>query len=104
MLKCNDDVSQNEEALMPKFAETFCSQCGRTFGPGDHGYSHCQDHHPGSEVITSIIEQVENQAAGKDTGCLTMQAERNLVEEIWQLRRDLAAMKRWLNRDPADLV
>jgi hypothetical protein len=28
----------------PKFAETFCSQCGRAFGPGDHGYSHCSDH------------------------------------------------------------
>ena len=28
----------------PKFAETFCSQCGGKFGPGDHGYSHCRDH------------------------------------------------------------
>ena len=28
----------------PKFAETFCSQCGGKFGPGDHGYSHCLDH------------------------------------------------------------
>ena len=29
---------------MPKFENTFCSQCGGTFGPGDHGYSHCMDH------------------------------------------------------------
>ena len=21
-----------------------CSQCGRDFGPGDHGFSHCEDH------------------------------------------------------------
>jgi hypothetical protein len=28
----------------PKFAETFCSSCGRSFGPGDHGYSHCEAH------------------------------------------------------------
>ena len=28
----------------PKFAETWCSQCGAGFGPGDHGYSHCKDH------------------------------------------------------------
>ena len=21
-----------------------CSQCGRDFGPGEHGYSHCADH------------------------------------------------------------
>jgi hypothetical protein len=33
---------------MPKFNETFCSQCGEAFGPGDSGYSHCQDHNPPS--------------------------------------------------------
>jgi hypothetical protein len=27
-----------------KFANVSCSQCGREFGPGDHGYSRCQDH------------------------------------------------------------
>ena len=31
---------------MPKFQETSCSQCGQTFGPGDHGYSHCEHHQP----------------------------------------------------------
>lgn len=30
----------------PKFPETSCSQCGREFGPGDSGFSHC-DQHPG---------------------------------------------------------
>lgn len=28
----------------PRFAEVFCSQCGQGFGPGDHGFSHCDDH------------------------------------------------------------
>lgn len=28
----------------PRFAETFCSQCGHAFGPGNSGYSHCWDH------------------------------------------------------------
>ncbi len=28
----------------PKFPKTHCSQCGGEFGPGDHGYSHCEDH------------------------------------------------------------
>lgn len=28
----------------PRFLETFCSQCGGKFGPGDSGYSHCVDH------------------------------------------------------------
>ena len=27
-----------------KFQNTFCSQCGEEFGPGDHGYSHCSNH------------------------------------------------------------
>ncbi|HEX8350521.1 MAG TPA: hypothetical protein VF598_11205 [Hymenobacter sp.] len=27
-----------------KFAQTSCSQCGQTFGPGDHGFSHCDNH------------------------------------------------------------
>jgi hypothetical protein len=27
-----------------KFAQTFCSQCGEEFGPGNGGYSHCSDH------------------------------------------------------------
>lgn len=29
---------------MAKFEQTFCSQCGEEFGPGDSGYSHCSDH------------------------------------------------------------
>lgn len=28
----------------PRFEKTSCSQCGREFGPGDSGYSHCADH------------------------------------------------------------
>lgn len=31
---------------MPKFEQTYCSHCGGSFGPGDHGYSHCEDHRP----------------------------------------------------------
>lgn len=27
-----------------KFPKTFCSACGREFGPGNHGFSHCEDH------------------------------------------------------------
>ena len=35
---------------MPKFEETFCSQCGKSFGPGDSGYSHCEDHDTRSRI------------------------------------------------------
>lgn len=31
-------------AEAPRFKATYCSQCGRAFGPGDHGYSHCKNH------------------------------------------------------------
>lgn len=27
-----------------KFHETFCSQCGGEFGPGNEGFSHCKNH------------------------------------------------------------
>lgn len=28
----------------PRYATVSCSQCGRDFGPGDHGFSHCDSH------------------------------------------------------------
>ena len=27
-----------------KFGNTSCSQCGKWFGPGEHGFSHCSEH------------------------------------------------------------
>lgn len=27
-----------------KYGETFCSQCGGEFGPGNEGFSHCENH------------------------------------------------------------
>lgn len=29
---------------MAKFAKTYCSSCGGEFGPGDEGFSHCDQH------------------------------------------------------------
>ncbi|WP_157359762.1 hypothetical protein [Caldimonas brevitalea] len=26
------------------YSNVGCSQCGRYFGPGDHGFSHCENH------------------------------------------------------------
>ncbi|WP_244099737.1 hypothetical protein [Burkholderia ambifaria] len=31
-------------AAAPRFANVRCSQCGRRFGPGNAGFSHCTDH------------------------------------------------------------
>lgn len=36
-----------------RFPQTFCSQCGRNFGPGNSGYSHCKDHKDISHVVVS---------------------------------------------------
>ena len=30
--------------MTPRFANVSCSQCGQEFGPGDHGFSHCENH------------------------------------------------------------
>ncbi|MBU0944482.1 MAG: hypothetical protein KKE53_08515 [Proteobacteria bacterium] len=39
------DVEPDEDA--PRFPHTYCSQCGGEFGPGNHGYSHCESHRKG---------------------------------------------------------
>lgn len=28
----------------PRFPRTYCSHCGGEFGPGNHGFSHCENH------------------------------------------------------------
>ena len=37
-------IEMAKSAEMPHFAQTFCAQCGRQFGPGRHGFSRCGDH------------------------------------------------------------
>lgn len=37
-------VEKATGASKPRFEQVFCSQCGGEFGPGDSGYSHCEDH------------------------------------------------------------
>ena len=39
-----DIIYDNLEEKKYKFDNISCSQCGRRFGPGDHGYSHCKNH------------------------------------------------------------
>jgi hypothetical protein len=40
---------------MTRFPETHCSQCGGTFGPGDSGFSHCEDHPPYAKAYNPKI-------------------------------------------------
>ena len=53
---------------MPKFEQTYCSQCGEAFGPGDEGYSHC-DQHKGlanpDGVVDRVMKQFESALARK---------------------------------------
>ena len=32
------------KVVAQRFDKTYCSQCGKEFGPGDHGFSHCENH------------------------------------------------------------
>jgi hypothetical protein len=38
------DVIESLPMTTPQFDSVGCSQCGRSFGPGDNGFSHCKDH------------------------------------------------------------
>lgn len=51
-----------EEIPSPRFRETYCSQCGQSFGPGDHGYSHCEDHRR-DESAASTLHQARTDYA-----------------------------------------
>lgn len=47
---------------MSRFEKTYCSQCGGEFGPGEHGYSHCEDHLIGgwqAEEMLAALRRVD---------------------------------------------
>jgi len=42
---CPQCLINNGRHIKPeRYENTYCSQCGCDFGPGNYGYSHCQDH------------------------------------------------------------
>lgn len=46
----------------PKFQNVWCSQCGRDFGPGDHGFSHCDNHMPTARTISAAPVPADSQS------------------------------------------
>lgn len=42
----------------PKFANTYCSQCGLDLGPGNHGLSHCEDHQKEIDRLLTAAEVI----------------------------------------------
>lgn len=51
-----------------KFENVSCSQCGREFGPGDHGYSHCADHLDSPVRYIPLINGTAFMGMGPNTG------------------------------------
>lgn len=54
---------------VPQFNKTYCSQCGGEFGPGNSGFSHCDQHVEKirfdnvSPTIKSVMMQFESALA-----------------------------------------
>lgn len=46
----------------PLYPDVSCSQCGRSFGPGDHGFSYCYQHKGYARDIHQIREALINEA------------------------------------------
>jgi hypothetical protein len=42
-----------------RFQKTYCSQCGGEFGPGDNGYSHCEDHAETKLVLEKMKRRID---------------------------------------------
>lgn len=76
-----------------KYANVSCSQCGRSFGPGDHGFSHC-DQHPGfaqdinewrnqlTKVASMIIDEAEEMDYRYDDPEVLAQTLRHHINEL----------------------
>lgn len=41
-----------------RFKNVSCSNCGHDFGPGDHGYSHCEDHEKEMALVTRLLNLI----------------------------------------------
>lgn len=44
------------------YAEVSCSQCGRGFGPGDHGFSHCDQHAGYARDLKRLADRLKDEA------------------------------------------
>jgi hypothetical protein len=58
----SDGISGGQVAS--RFPNTYCSQCGGEFGPGDHGYSHCQDHRMNAMTPANYSELANEHVVG----------------------------------------
>lgn len=77
---------------MPKFENVGCSSCGRDFGPGDHGFSHCENHSPALMAARRIVQAraIEREATYLHDAKIVAQA---LLDAHDRLSRKDAALK-----------
>lgn len=84
---------------MPKFPETSCSQCGGSFGPGNHGFSHCSQHEyaaattPALKTIRLRAIKLHEQMRDADLTLSAFNAERS----INKIDAELARRDEYLN-------
>lgn len=45
----------NLNIVEPRFPDVSCSMCGRSFGPGNHGFSSCDEHNPPLQELLSAF-------------------------------------------------
>jgi len=102
-----EPVKAAEDTAGAKYAETFCSQCGKAFGPGNSGYSHCSDHihDSGIEAAAKLIDAKvtsytqEHGSYDGDTGFTEFsRAGEEYVSTLEELAEEIRALK---TRSPA---
>jgi len=54
-----------ETSTTSRYPETWCSQCGRGFGPGNSGYSSCTDHADPDHKSLAVAVEALHIAVGK---------------------------------------
>jgi len=69
MLKLMNETAKDsgDPPQMAKFENVSCSQCGQSFGPGEHGYSHCSDH--GTEEVRVVFDGPPGPVTGRFVEC-----------------------------------
>lgn len=65
-------------AAAPRYAKVLCSQCGGEFGPGDHGFSHCESHvgkldHSRVDAAMAALKMVDGYQARSNRRALELQ-------------------------------
>jgi len=99
------DWYQTEDQLMPKFEQTYCSQCGQEFGPGDSGFSHCTTHRAVSR-LKDLSRQLREYNTHTSNNCANIldafaddheQAE-SMIETIDWCGGEREFLKRWKDK------